>query len=57
MAKKKQILDVDFIGGQGALTSIEEKALSEYLKKAKPKATTKSNRSRILGNRKKLTTV
>jgi hypothetical protein len=29
MKSKKEELDVDFIGGQGPLTSIEEKALSD----------------------------
>jgi len=32
---KKLELDVDFIGGQGSLTSEEEKAVSEFLKKRK----------------------
>lgn len=35
MKTKKTELDVDFIGGMGALTSQEEKALSEYFKKRK----------------------
>lgn len=35
MKTKKVILDVDFIGGMGALTSDEEKALSEFFKKRK----------------------
>jgi hypothetical protein len=35
MKTKKQILDVDFIGGQGALTKYEEEALSAYFKKQK----------------------
>ena len=34
--KKKEIeLDVDFIGGQEALTPAEEKALSEFFKQRK----------------------
>jgi hypothetical protein len=32
MKSKKEELDVDFIGGQGPLTSIEEKALSDFFK-------------------------
>ena len=35
MKTKKLELDVDFIGGQDALTSEEEKALSEFFKKQK----------------------
>jgi hypothetical protein len=35
MKSKKTELDVDFIGGMGALTSQEEKSLSEYFKKRK----------------------
>lgn len=41
MSKKKQILDVDFIGGQGELTTTEEKALSEYFQKIKLKSKVK----------------
>ena len=32
---KKSELDVDFIGGQGALTVEEEKALSDFFKQRK----------------------
>ncbi len=35
MKSKKIELNVDFIGGMGALTVQEEKALSEYFKKRK----------------------
>ena len=35
MATKKTELEVDFIGGQGALTSTEEKAISDYFKNLK----------------------
>lgn len=36
--KRKQIeLDVDYIGGERALTKEDEKAISEYIKKAKSK--------------------
>lgn len=35
MKTKKLELDVDFIGGQDALTEEEEKALSEFFKKQK----------------------
>lgn len=38
MKTKQNELDVDFIGGQGELTSEEEKALSDYFKKQKLKA-------------------
>lgn len=52
MTKKKQILDVDIIGGQGTLTVDEEKALNDYFKRtksnssAKPKVKTKAERKR-----------
>ena len=35
MKTKKLELDVDFIGGQDALTAEEEKSLSEFFKKKK----------------------
>jgi hypothetical protein len=35
MAISKRELDDDFLGGQGPLTTEEEKALSEYFKKRK----------------------
>lgn len=35
MKKKIMELDVDYIGGQGALTCEEEKALSEFFTKKK----------------------
>ena len=35
MKPKKIELDVDFIGGQGSLTAIEEKALSDFFKQRK----------------------
>jgi len=35
MKTKKLDLDVDFIGGQGPLTAMEEKALSEFFKQRK----------------------
>ena len=35
MKSKKPELDVDFIGGQGPLTSTEEKALSDFFKRRK----------------------
>ena len=41
MKNKKQILDVDFIGGQGALTLVEEAAISEYFQGKKAKIATK----------------
>jgi len=37
MKKKKIELDVDFIGGQTALTKEEEKAISDFIKKNKSK--------------------
>jgi hypothetical protein len=35
MAIKKIELEVDFIGGEGALTAAEEKALSDFFKQRK----------------------
>jgi hypothetical protein len=35
MKIKKTALDVDFIGGQNALTAADEKALSEFFKQRK----------------------
>lgn len=35
MKHKKEELDVDFIGGEGALTAEEEKALSAYFQQKK----------------------
>lgn len=35
MKTKNKETDVDFIGGLGALTEVEEKALSEFFKKKK----------------------
>ncbi len=35
--KKRIELDVDFLGGQGSLTTEEEKALSAYFKQQKAK--------------------
>lgn len=35
MAIKKSELDDDFLGGQGTLTTEEEKALSDFFKKRK----------------------
>ena len=35
MKHKKEQLDVDFIGGEGALTPEEEKALSAYFQQKK----------------------
>lgn len=45
MKSKIVQLDVDFIGGQSALTAQEEKALSEYF--AKKKAASKQPKTRI----------
>jgi hypothetical protein len=35
MKAKKIELDIDFIGGEGALTAAEEKALSDFFKQRK----------------------
>ena len=41
MKNNKQISDVDFIGGQGSLTIVEEAAISAYFKGKKAKSSTK----------------
>ena len=43
MKTKKVELDVDFIGGQTALTKEEEKTVSEYIKNRKSKKTKKTS--------------
>jgi hypothetical protein len=45
MKQKKIELDVDFIGGQGALTVEEEKSLSEFFKQRK--ITSQKTKNRI----------
>jgi hypothetical protein len=46
MRTRKIELDVDFIGGQGALTTAEEKALSDYFRKQKLTSKSKSKTSK-----------
>jgi len=49
MRKKKDFLDVDFIGGLGSLTKEDEQKLSEYFKnkkKTQPKETRSKNRAK-----------
>ncbi|MGB4968245.1 MAG: hypothetical protein WBO31_01855 [Saprospiraceae bacterium] len=41
MTKKKQILDVDIIGGQGSLTVAEEKELNDYFQRTKSNSSAK----------------
>ena len=47
MKAKKKELQVDYIGGQGSLTIVEEEAITEYLSKAKssPKKVGKKSKS------------
>jgi hypothetical protein len=54
MKQKTRGLDVDFIGGQGALTSAEEKALSAYFqaKKARRKSLAKKRAAPSTGKQK-----
>ncbi len=35
MKSKKNELEVDFIGGEGSLTAVEQKALSDFFKQRK----------------------
>ncbi len=53
MKSQNIALDVDFIGGLGALTPLEEKALSEFFKQKKI-TTKKSVVSRKLSKTKRL---
>ncbi len=49
MRKKKDFLDVDFIGGLGSLTKEDEQKLSEYFKskkKTQPKEIKSRNRAK-----------
>ncbi len=41
MTKKKQILEVEIIGGQGTLTVAEEKALHDYFQSTKSNSSAK----------------
>ena len=48
MKSKAKELEVDFIGGQGPLTKVEEQAISEYIKRQKAlKAKKKSTKTSI----------
>ena len=49
MKSKKTELDVDVIGGQGSLTSAEEKAISEFIiqRKTASQKTKKTHRSKV----------
>ena len=49
MKGKKIELDVDFIGGQGALTKAEEIAISNYFKSQKVKNSRKQASSKLTG--------
>jgi hypothetical protein len=52
MNKKKQELDVDFIGGTGPLTKEEEQAISQYLQSKKRKTSVqKRSTQQELGKR------
>lgn len=53
MAIKKQNLDVDFIGGQGALTVLEERALSEYFLKKKMRPANKAAKGKPFATKRK----
>jgi hypothetical protein len=54
MKQKTRDLDVDFIGGQGALTATEEKELSAYFqsKKAQRKSMAQKPATRLTGKQK-----
>ena len=52
MKKKSIELDVDFIGGKGALTKKEELAISEFIRKDKIKSKLKGKHRKISGKTK-----
>ena len=47
MKTSKVVLDVDFIGGQGALTTDEEKALSDFFRQKKLAAKTNPKKKQL----------
>ena len=57
MENKKQILDVDFIGGKSSLTASEEKALNEYFQRKKLKQSTKPPLQQKTKSKRKHTTI
>ena len=55
MKQNKNELDVDFIGGMGALTKEEEKAISEFIKSSKERREKRKPRKIRTSIRKKVT--
>lgn len=54
MKNKTKELDVDFIGGQGALTKDEEKQISEFIKTQKLLGAKQQNSTAQIPQRKKV---
>jgi hypothetical protein len=48
MKRDKKELEVDFIGGQGSLTKVEEQAISKYLKSKSTKKKIKKNTAGVV---------
>jgi hypothetical protein len=48
MKAKKTVLDIDFIGGEGALTVAEEQALSHFFKQRKLLRAVNSKKTKLL---------
>ena len=49
---KIEKIDLDFIGGEGALTALEEKDLRDYFKQQKLSKTVESQPKSIVGDKK-----
>lgn len=56
MKHKKIELEVDFIGGEGSLTKLEEKIISEFLRRKKILRVKKNTREISVRESKKITT-
>ena len=52
---KIEKIDLDFIGGEGALTALEEKDLRDYFKQQKLSKTVESQPKNIVGDKKRAT--
>lgn len=48
MKRDKKELEVDFIGGQGSLTKVEEQAITKYLKSKSTKKKVKKSTTDIV---------
>jgi hypothetical protein len=53
---KIEEMDIDFIGGEGTLTALEEKALHDYFKQQKLNKTIESQSEKLVLGKKQTTT-